>query len=598
MNFSSAHPDFSAVTFQEDADTAMMWEGEQAFFTQTYPVLQTASVIANQGGTNNTIPTVPAAPFAHTSTASSVARIPADDSPLEQAAQEPLRRRRGRPRRSKEDQQEQNQHIQKRRQQLRTAQRKFREKREVQVAEVLARNDRLEAMLESLTSSITSLGEGLAQSNVLTGHRHLHEQLKTTLDPNSLESTQRAITRDSIPVRTRPFTGAGAQFGSSLYDRQPKSESNFSTRTPSHRLQWRTKVLTTLSPTPRYNGARLLQLALQSQTFFDNGECCYTGKLCVQYMVDNMPSKVRWAIAGRNKSKLEEVAAEMQVIEAGVFKACAENGTHYVDGAGEPVWRQDMIDKYEEIAKKSGSKTFSLPTLEVVGALYDIKGLPSGGAVDSISTTFANNSISRLLGAININSISPVKPVGNPNRKDGLPRANIFGVQMIDGMGTMTTNFHEPVDLPLIGRSWGLFASGDNGAAPSYGPNFRFSSRIRMSNALVAWLFRVTYVTLAALIFIPPVRFVVGKLFPPGAGASAEKRRNYHFTYRAMGIADTTHPMKPTALVEFHYPGDANDFTAMTMTEAGLLLLDDQSALSSRGGGILTPASLRDDYIF
>ncbi|KAK8148777.1 hypothetical protein G3M48_009179 [Beauveria asiatica] len=178
MNFSSAHPDFSAVTFQEDADTAMMWEGEEAFFTQRYPVLQTASVIANQGGTNNTIPTVPAAPFAHTSTASSVARISADDSPLELAAQEPLRRRRGRPRRSKQDQQEQNQ---KRRQQLRTAQRKFREKREVQVAEVLARNDRLEAMLESLTSSITSLGESLAQSNVLTGHRHLHEQLKTTV---------------------------------------------------------------------------------------------------------------------------------------------------------------------------------------------------------------------------------------------------------------------------------------------------------------------------------------------------------------------------------------------------------------------------------
>ncbi|KAM3440511.1 hypothetical protein NHJ13734_003278 [Beauveria thailandica] len=169
MNFSSAHPDFSAVTFQEDADTAMMWEGEEAFFTQRFPVLQTASVIANQGGTNNTIPAVPAAPFAHTSTASSVARISADDSPLELAAQEPLRRRRGRPRRSKEDQQEQNQHIQKRRQQLRTAQRKFREKREVQVAEVLARNDRLEAMLESLTSSITSLGEALLLQTISLG---------------------------------------------------------------------------------------------------------------------------------------------------------------------------------------------------------------------------------------------------------------------------------------------------------------------------------------------------------------------------------------------------------------------------------------------
>ena len=32
---------------------------------------------------------------------------------------------------------------------------------------------------------------------------------------------------------------------------------------------------------------------------------------------DNMPSNVRWAIAGRNRSKLEEVAAEMKVTEAG-----------------------------------------------------------------------------------------------------------------------------------------------------------------------------------------------------------------------------------------------------------------------------------------
>lgn len=47
------------------------------------------------------------------------------------------------------------------------------------------------------------------------------------------------------------------------------------------------------------------------------GATGYTGQLCVRYMVDNMPSNVRWAIAGRNKSKLEEVATEMKVTEAG-----------------------------------------------------------------------------------------------------------------------------------------------------------------------------------------------------------------------------------------------------------------------------------------
>lgn len=47
------------------------------------------------------------------------------------------------------------------------------------------------------------------------------------------------------------------------------------------------------------------------------GATGYTGQLCVQYMVDNMPSNVRWAIAGRNKAKVEEVATEMKVTEAG-----------------------------------------------------------------------------------------------------------------------------------------------------------------------------------------------------------------------------------------------------------------------------------------
>ncbi|KAM3519004.1 hypothetical protein MY4038_009920 [Beauveria bassiana] len=31
-----------------------------------------------------------------------------------------------------------------------------------------------------------------------------------SVNPNSLNSTQRAITRDSIPVRTRPFTGSSS----------------------------------------------------------------------------------------------------------------------------------------------------------------------------------------------------------------------------------------------------------------------------------------------------------------------------------------------------------------------------------------------------
>lgn len=37
------------------------------------------------------------------------------------------------------------------------------------------------------------------------------------------------------------------------------------------------------------------------------------------------------------------------------FKACAENGTHYLDITGEVVWVADMIKKYESTAQANGS---------------------------------------------------------------------------------------------------------------------------------------------------------------------------------------------------------------------------------------------------
>lgn len=40
------------------------------------------------------------------------------------------------------------------------------------------------------------------------------------------------------------------------------------------------------------------------------------------------------------------------------FKACAENGTHYVDVTGEAAWVSKMIKKYEKTAKASGAILF------------------------------------------------------------------------------------------------------------------------------------------------------------------------------------------------------------------------------------------------
>lgn len=80
------------------------------------------------------------------------------------------------------------------------------------------------------------------------------------------------------------------------------------------------------------------------------------------------------------------------------FKACAENGTHYLDVTGEVPWVAEMIKKYERAAKQSGAimlpqiglesappdlvtwllidmikQRFAAPTAEVVVSVHELK---------------------------------------------------------------------------------------------------------------------------------------------------------------------------------------------------------------------------------
>lgn len=122
------------------------------------------------------------------------------------------------------------------------------------------------------------------------------------------------------------------------------------------------------------------------------GASGYTGKLVAAYLsgavgsAANGPEKVRWAIAGRNREKLEEVAngiaeatrpdivlvdidseesvrslaeqtrvlcttaGPFDIIGRKVVRACAESGTHYGDITGEVPFVRHSIDTLHELA--------------------------------------------------------------------------------------------------------------------------------------------------------------------------------------------------------------------------------------------------------
>ncbi|XEU98074.1 hypothetical protein FSHL1_003361 [Fusarium sambucinum] len=385
------------------------------------------------------------------------------------------------------------------------------------------------------------------------------------------------------------------------------------------------------------------------------GATGYTGRLCAAYMARVLPEAIPWAIAGRSKVKLEQLykdlelqqkpctiytldlTSETAIIElvkktsivintigpyattcgTSVIKACAGNGTDYVDCSGEPAWMQEIINNYDKIAQKTGSKIimttgwaavpadlsvylsvlklrnhFSLPTREVLVCLDDVRGSFSGGSLSSLCslepTTLASF------------DMSPMARTDAEIAKDGiLPALNVFGVQVVDGLGALVQSSHSQIETAIVGRSWGLYAEeGPDSLGPeSYGTNFFFSSRMKCSNPLSAWAFRSTYTVLEnAITKIPPLRYLVTRMFPPGTGPSEEVRKGHYFKYRVVAVPDEkeTKPV-PRAEVKFEYDGDPYVFTSVALTQAALVLLQEDTP-AHRRGGILTTASLGESF--
>jgi short subunit dehydrogenase-like uncharacterized protein len=114
------------------------------------------------------------------------------------------------------------------------------------------------------------------------------------------------------------------------------------------------------------------------------GATGFTGRLVAEYLKSRSPA--RWAIAGRNKDKLEalgfgvpiliadahdrasldEVARRTKVVcttvgpyskyGSDLVGACATAGTHYCDLTGEVHWMREMIDTHHGHAKQTGAR--------------------------------------------------------------------------------------------------------------------------------------------------------------------------------------------------------------------------------------------------
>ncbi len=116
------------------------------------------------------------------------------------------------------------------------------------------------------------------------------------------------------------------------------------------------------------------------------GATGFTGRQTVAYFAEHAPAGLRWAIAGRNRAKLEALNSSVPILTAdaadpvaidalvertrvllttaGPFAvygtlfvdACVRFHTHYVDITGETPWVRMLIDRYHDQAAADGTR--------------------------------------------------------------------------------------------------------------------------------------------------------------------------------------------------------------------------------------------------
>ena len=377
------------------------------------------------------------------------------------------------------------------------------------------------------------------------------------------------------------------------------------------------------------------------------GATGFTGRLVTEYMATRyLDSNVRWAIAGRNSSKLESLVAgrnipmltadshdpaslaalvkQTKVILTTVgpyarygselVAACSEQGTHYCDLTGEVHWMRKMIDEHQTTAAASGAvivHTCGFDSIPSDMGVYFLqkqmqekhgvtaqqikyrtrafKGGFSGGTADSMIAMMEaaqkDPSIRRIAG-------NPYSLNDGPPGRDGGDR---FGVYFDEDFGAWVGPFvMAGVNTRVVRRSNELLSARSAG----YGENFRYDEGSVVGEGAKGFLGATAmsvgtgaFVGLAA---IPLTRKGLQKFLPkPCEGPTAEQIENGFFTVELLG----KHPSDSSKDIRVRVHGDRDPgygSTSKMIAESAIALAQEELPV---GGGIWTPASAIGDAL-
>ncbi len=382
------------------------------------------------------------------------------------------------------------------------------------------------------------------------------------------------------------------------------------------------------------------------------GASGFTGKQTVEYFARHAPrGEVRWAIAGRDRKKLEGVrsqvggaAVDVEVLVAdardqaaidaivsrtrvmlttagpfalygnAIVDACVRFKTDYVDITGETPWVRDLIDRYHERAASDGTRIIpccgfdSVPSdlgtylvaryaqkelgasCTEVYAYFQMFGGVNGGTLATMFNLFESGQAARARDPFLLN------PPGEHSREEvdlnQDPRLPEYDMDIGAWVGPFVMG---PVNTRVVRRSSALYRQWQE----PYAPEFTYQEFMKY-DMLFGWLPAAGVTAGVALFELAqqtPLRGLIKSMLPaPGSGPSESTMDNGWFRCELLGI--TADERKVRGLIkDLGDPG--NRATVKFLCESALSLALNTDALpgGSGRGGVLTPATGLGDVL-
>jgi short subunit dehydrogenase-like uncharacterized protein len=355
------------------------------------------------------------------------------------------------------------------------------------------------------------------------------------------------------------------------------------------------------------------------------GATGFTGRQTAAYFAAHAPPGLRWAVAGRNESKLQGLNVRVPVLVAdsadqaaidrmvsrtrvllttagpfalygsGVVDACVRRRTQYVDITGETVWVRSLIDRYHERAAAEGTRIVPFcgfdcvpcdlgvnwiagklgPGTSEVKAFYRVKGgRPNGGTIASALNAWESGITEQMRDPFLL-SPGAARPLRDLERD---PAGAHFDSDIQAWVAPWVMG---AIDTRVVRRSNAIL-----GRDFAYQEYVRFSGRLQATAA--AWVMTLWERSMK----LSPVRSMMAGM-KPGTGPS-EKAMDEGWM-RIDLFARATDGRTCRAVVKGQ--GDpANRITVKCLCESALALACAASRLPDCGG-ILTPSTAIGDAL-